>query len=611
MALLQKIDPATAARIAIRVIGNVPLDIRTHIFNNYLYRSFSIEPSVDYLTSLQLMAEADWLIHVDAYFGFLKEPGGSVFFAGKLADYMATDKPILAITGKAAPGHNIVSQAGGLCVTPDDIEGLAAGLARIAKGQQGAVANQEFRSRFNALNVAREYDLQLESILGGSPGRAAAAAPAAEASPTAPAAQPATTAAPTAAATATTQPAEAAQNRSSSTNSTAKPPQPLITICVPTYNVEKYLDRCLYSLVSCEVAEQLEVLVINDESPDGSRDIALAYQERYPDIIRVIDKPNGGHGSTINKALEHAQGLYFRVLDGDDWLDSKALDELVNNMAEKDLYPDLVSTNYLQVYIDDGHTVPWLKTGDHPDYEVLDFGGRNFSGDYFTMASLMIRTEILRQAQFRLQEHTYYVDVEYILYPIPLVKTVMFTPEYLYRYAVGNIEQSISQDNFVKRYDHHDRVIRRMLGYYEEHKPRMAEGPAGYMKSLFKNHFLQSHYLLSLLWDPDKRRGAERAQDFDNFLKATDSELYDACGGLYRAVRQARAAGFSPDLIQRLRTMDGGTLSASFKGQVKALVKRAVRTNAGRRLARLAASIIMPRISRNGRLESLARRLLG
>ena len=147
---------------------------------------------------------------------------------------------------------------------------------------------------------------------------------------------------------------------------------------------------------------------------------------------------------------------------------------------------------------------------------------------------------------------------EYLLFPIPLTKTVVFAPEYVYRYAVGNADQSINPSTFANRYAHHDRVIRRMLNYYKENLPTMGAGQQRYMKSLFERHLLQSHYLLSLVWDPDRSRGLKRARDFDAFLRNLDPGMWKACGKRYLAVFVARKKGFDPSRIRKPVSIDDG-----------------------------------------------------
>ena len=520
---VQKTTPEALDHLRIRFIGNVPQDISTLVFSNFLHNVISIEGSVDYLESLAIMQQSDWLIHVDASFDFLEDTGGSIFFAGKLADYMGTSRPILAITGKGSPADTIVTRAGGLCFPADDIVPMAQALIDIAQGRDHTQIDADYRAEYDARKVAGLQDAIIDNALDRTP------------SPFTrdfwPDVQPAAPGAPK-----------------------------LLTICVPSYNVEAYLDRCLFSMVSCDMADRLEVLVINDGSPDNSRQIALAYQEHYPSVVRLIDKENGGHGSTVNTASEAASGRYFRVVDGDDWLDSRALDHVLGRIDSGDLDADLISSDYLQVFAGTDDTVAVSKQGDLPYDEPIDLATADMSEQYFSIHSIMVKTDVYRQAGFKLQEHTYYVDVEYMLCFIPYVRTVEFTSEPLYRYTVGNAEQSINPDVFVRRYDQHDRVVRRMVGYFADWPAPLPEGHMLYIRTIFARYLLKTHFELSLIMDPDKQRGAARAQDFDAFLSERSPWLYRMAGILYRGLRQARHADFNPRVVKGFRTLESGTL---------------------------------------------------
>ena len=100
-----------------------------------------------------------------------------------------------------------------------------------------------------------------------------------------------------------------------------------ITFAVPCYNSESYMRRCIDSLLPG--GRDVEIILINDGSTDGTAAIADEYQILYPDIVRVVHKANGGHGSGVNKGLELAKGLYYKVVDSDDWLDEQAYQKLL------------------------------------------------------------------------------------------------------------------------------------------------------------------------------------------------------------------------------------------------------------------------------------------
>lgn len=554
---LSFMDSNALAKLRIRFIGHVTEEARSLVYNYDLYNYISLESDVSYLDSLSIMQESDWLIHIDAWFDTLADIGGSIFFAGKIADYFLTDAPVFAITGKHTPAYELVRYGGGVCFEQDDIDGIAAALRDIAHGNLIPPVDRAFRDLYDAQIVAKDYDQWVVSLVDNGEAKFSRTT-----WPTVP-------------------------NLGSCT-------QKFLSICIPAYNVECYLDRCLFSLLSSACADQLELIVVDDGSPDNSAQIALAYQEKYPTIVKVIRKQNGGHGSTINAALEIASGVYFRVIDGDDWVDSANLAKLVNNIRAKNIWADLVSTNYRQVYSEDGFIVNWEKKSEVKDYELLDFATSDFTMEYFTMASTMVKTELLRAIGFKLQEHTYYVDVEYILFPIPFIETVMFTPEYVYRYAVGNADQSINRDVFTNRYDHHDRVIRRMLKYYHDHRERMSEGQRSYMESLFVRHLLNSHYTLSVIWDADKKRGYSRARDFDAFLKDIAPNLYDSYGKTHPAIIRLRATQFNARIPGRPTALDEHKVKQALEGAAR----QAAKTPLGKRMAD------------NEELRAIARRFL-
>lgn len=554
---IRKTNTPMLERIRIRCIGHIPSETRDLIYNFHLHNIVSIEPSVDYLTSLAIMRESSWLVHVDASFDTLEDTGGSIFFAGKIADYFGTNAPVLGITGHGSPAHGMIDRAGGACVDPRDVPALAETLVGIVEGSVSPCIDRAYRDRFAAKNASAIFD-RLASYLVSEP---------------------------------------APFVRETWPEVGAGSSEKLVSICIPSYNVECFLDRCLLSLVSCERANLLDVIIVNDGSKDGTLDIARAYEERYPCIVRVVDKPNGGHGSTINAALALANGRYFRVVDGDDWIDVKSFDELMENILSKEIDADLISSNYYQVFFEDGHTFAWDKQGPSEYYTVYDFASSDFTMEYFAMASAMFKTEVLRRANFALQEHTFYVDVEYLLFPIPFTKTVLFAPEYVYRYAVGNADQSINPSTFTNRYDHHDRVIRRMLAYYKEHEPAMGEGQRSYMRSLFERHLLQSHYLLSLVWDPDRERGLTRARDFDQHLRSMDEGLWKAVRSSYPAIRTAREKGFDPNRIKKPESIEDGG--------------RTLHAMAGRCLRRLKNTKLADALAANASIRSAYRKVVG
>ena len=129
----------------------------------------------------------------------------------------------------------------------------------------------------------------------------------------------------------------------------------LISFTVPCYNSQVYMKKCIDSLLTG--GRDVEIIIVNDGSKDGTLKLANEYKENYPDTVKVIDKENGGHGSGVNAGLKAAEGLYFKVVDSDDWLDTDALNELLGviklHLSEGRL-PDLYVTNFIYDRVYDG-----------------------------------------------------------------------------------------------------------------------------------------------------------------------------------------------------------------------------------------------------------------
>lgn len=298
----------------------------------------------------------------------------------------------------------------------------------------------------------------------------------------------------------------------------------LLTIAIPSYNVEIYLSNCLSSLIKVKLQDKLEILVINDGSTDKTGAIARDFAANYPDLITLVNKENGGHGSAINTALSLASGKYFMVLDGDDQVNSNDLEAFVSIIESIDV--DLISTNYERVDIQTGAVTPVIQQNIRYN-KIYSFEELNVNHIYFALASSCFKTELFTKNNIILQENTFYVDVEYILMPIPFIQSVIFYDLYIYRYYVGNSQQSIHIPTMVKRYSHHERVLKRVIYYFQTQQ--LTENQTAYVKNIMKK-LLYTHYSLALIYNPDKLQGYEQAKSFDLFLQKQSKDLYILAG---------------------------------------------------------------------------------
>lgn len=240
-----------------------------------------------------------------------------------------------------------------------------------------------------------------------------------------------------------------------------------ITFTVPCYNSEDYMRRCIDSLLAG--GRDVEIILINDGSTDGTAKIADEYQLTYPDIIRTVHKENGGHGSGVNKGLELARGIYYKVVDSDDWLDQEAYSKLLARVKEfcgagceesaADT-PDLFVCNYVYDHLDKGRNRSINYRNVFPAEERCSWKtiGHFRPSQYLIMHSLMFKTEILRQSGVKLPEHTFYVDNLFSYQPLPYVKDIYYMDIDLYHYYLGREDQSVNEKVLMKRIDQQIRV---------------------------------------------------------------------------------------------------------------------------------------------------------
>lgn len=219
-----------------------------------------------------------------------------------------------------------------------------------------------------------------------------------------------------------------------------------LSIIIPTYNMELLLPACLDSLVRSAASAWLDVVVVNDGSRDSSLAIASSYAERYADIVRVIDKPNGNYGSTINAALPTLRGEYVKILDADDTFDCSLLASYVDYLAQVS-GADMVVAPFVEIDHKGEHRVDYnIYSRKIYGYGVPYDAERIFSDceiAYFMMHSVAYRTALLQEIGYRQSEGISYTDQQWCFFPIFNVKTIAFTDIPLYRYNLTREGQTM------------------------------------------------------------------------------------------------------------------------------------------------------------------------
>ena len=312
-----------------------------------------------------------------------------------------------------------------------------------------------------------------------------------------------------------------------------------LTISVAAYNVEKYIEKLLDSIIAADVNEDIEVLVIDDGGKDRTAEITKEYEQKYPEMIKLVHKENGGHGSTINKGIELAVGKYFRALDGDDWLDSESLKSVISKLKETNA--DLVVVDYIDAF-EDGNTelCTMQNLENEKEYDFEDIVDQI---DWCTYHFTIYKTSILKEHHIRLTEHCFYVDSEYCLFPIPYVQKVLYLNTPLYCYRLGYDEQSVSALGRKKHIEDSDKVSRSMLAFIKENESQLSGKKKQYLLHVTMRHLVR-HYHALLLFEPTKEQ-KQKIQEFDRFVKEYSVELYNQIGEHSKICRMLRKGNYA------------------------------------------------------------------
>ena len=239
----------------------------------------------------------------------------------------------------------------------------------------------------------------------------------------------------------------------------------ILTIVIPTYNMEKYLRKCLDSLIIGEkkLFDKLEVLVVNDGSKDSSSEIAHEYQDKYPNVFRVIDKENGGHGSCCNVGLREAHGKYIHFLDSDDWFDEN-LATFLEKISKLDV--DVVLTKRVDEYAEVGISKVHQHDAEYDKlYFIEDFDYTKINHTLFSIHESTYSVEMMRINKILFMEKCSYDDIIFRVAPFPSIKNFYMIDGVLYHYLLGRPGQSMAPEIYRKKLGQLEMNVFQLLDY--------------------------------------------------------------------------------------------------------------------------------------------------
>ncbi len=304
--------------------------------------------------------------------------------------------------------------------------------------------------------------------------------------------------------------------------------QKIITFAVPCYNSAAYMDHCIETLLTG--GPDIEIILVDDGSTkDDTPAICDRWAERYPDIIRVIHQENGGHGEGVNQGIRNAAGVYYKVVDSDDWLDTEALSKVLDKLREfiRRGHPlDLMVCNYVYEHVEDNTQKVMRYTNVFPRNRVFTWNeiGRFRPSQYLLMHSVIYRTQLLRDCGIELPKHTFYVDNIFVYQPLPYVKTIYYMDLDLYRYFIGRADQSVNEKVMVGRVDQQVRITRIMIDAHDLNQVRQNQPKLGrYMFNYLSMMLTISSVFLIIDGSP---AALGKRTELWEYLRTVDRRLY-------------------------------------------------------------------------------------
>lgn len=295
----------------------------------------------------------------------------------------------------------------------------------------------------------------------------------------------------------------------------------VLSISIAAYNVEAYLEECIKSIVESNIINKIEILVINDGSNDTTLDIAKSYADKYPNSIYVIDKENGGWGSTLNSSIKVARGKYFKQLDADDLYSTEELADFVSKLEREDA--DIVITRYatFRQIKGKGITICDCLRDDAYKNNVLYSINKLPENNNIDMHAVTVKTSILRRNGVELLEKCFYTDVEFVIKVLNNSNTFVKYNNTIYMYRLNRDGQSMSLAGIRKNYNDHLKALVSNLDYInQEGRSEIIRHLRNRMQSM-----VNMQYFFFLCLECNKKNKT-KLRKYDKLIKGKYREYY-------------------------------------------------------------------------------------
>ena len=299
----------------------------------------------------------------------------------------------------------------------------------------------------------------------------------------------------------------------------------VLTVAIPCYNSQEYMGKAIESLLPG--GEDIEIIIVNDGSKDNTKKVAEEYVEKYPNMVRLVNQENGGHGEAVNTGLCNARGLYYKVLDSDDWVEENALHQIIDKLKEfienREMV-DLLISNYVYEKVELGKRKVIDYHSCLPKDKIFGWSeiGRFKSSQNILMHSVIYRTKLLRDCGLKLPKHTFYVDNIFVYEPLPYVKKMYYLDVDFYRYYIGREGQSVNEQIMMGRIDQQIRVTKYMIDSHDLTKIHCKKLRKYMVKYLVMMMTVCSVFLVKL----NTEESLAKKEELWEFLKKKNLRLY-------------------------------------------------------------------------------------
>lgn len=323
-----------------------------------------------------------------------------------------------------------------------------------------------------------------------------------------------------------------------------------LSFIIPSYNSARFLDTVIPSMLAPEVMEELDIIIVNDGSTDGTEQEARKYCEAYPGTVRLINQENKGHGGALNTGCAAAVGKYLKVIDADDWVETQNLAAFVHFLGSCN--SDVVLTHHYTRDISTGEIKKWrsypAEFGRAYFLDEIVSDWRSFDRS-LTFHGITYNTAFYQKNCIQLSEHVFYEDYEFAAIPCCFAKSVTPVDLFIYDYRIGDVQQSVSDANQLKRRTHTEAVLKRLIS--ESEKLNVTDAGREYLCRKTQE-LLLSYITTTMLVDPDRRAGRQRGDRMMALFREKMPRTYELAVRQYRVFRLMNMLGIRKQTWEKI-----------------------------------------------------------